>query len=51
MMYRALAAEKESMELKVQQEDSRYKRLSQYNEELMWKLKQNSEVFALIQKS
>jgi len=40
----ALAAEKTSMELKVQQEDHKNKRLSQYNEELMWKLKQSSEV-------
>ncbi|XP_046663567.1 uncharacterized protein LOC124356546 isoform X3 [Homalodisca vitripennis] len=44
----ALAAEKEMMEQKVQQEDSKNKRLSQYNEELVWKLKHSSEVVSAL---
>lgn len=45
---RTLAAEKEMMELKMQQEDNKNKRLSQYNEELMWKLKHSSEVVSAL---
>lgn len=48
LLCRSLAAEKDMMELKVQQEDSKNKRLSQYNEELMWKLKHSSEVVSAL---
>ncbi|XP_054259128.1 uncharacterized protein LOC128983897 isoform X1 [Macrosteles quadrilineatus] len=44
----SLAAEKAAMEQKVQQEDNKNKRLSQYNEELMWKLKHSSEVVSAL---
>lgn len=48
ILCRSLAAEKAAMEQKVQQEDNKNKRLSQYNEELMWKLKHSSEVVSAL---
>ena len=48
LCYRILSQENRILAESIQQEAKQKKRLSQHNEELQWKLKQNSEVVSAL---